>query len=314
MRPIRSMNIEVSAICNLNCSFCYFNKMKKDKRKKPLSNDQIKQAIDILSRMPRMDLFRLGFIGGEPFLNKDLLDLCKYASEKIDYPEIITNGTIATKEKLEEIKKYISGIQVSIDSPYPELHNFLRGNVSGAWEKAMDCLQWCFALNIPRTVTFTVSKNNFCYLKDMLNLSRKFGAELKILHCIPYDIKQRMHTITPEQNQYLCKFIHRYKLVSDTPLQSIITGKDNRCDSGINRLAIDSFGNVKPCDFVPRTFGNILKEPLGIIMEQMREWRNYNFKQSRKVCDRCRNFVNCYGGCQGFIEATQQYKDVGCWV
>lgn len=315
MQPLRSANIEITEKCNLNCSFCYFSKQKKGRRPNPLNNKQLMKVIDIISTLPRMKEFRLAYIGGEPMMNQDLVGFCQYASKRLSSPEIITNGTLATKEKLEEIKPYISGLQVSLDAPYPGLHDFLRGNVPGAWEKAINCLQWSIILGIPRVITFTISKNNLSYLKDMINLSYKLKAELKILHCIPYSKKQMIQTITPKQNEYLCKMIQKHSLISDTPLQSIISNKQSICDSGINRLCVRIIGGkVSPCDFIPDTFGSILKTNIGTIMQRMADWRDERYLKNKKACRGCRNFQNCYSGCVANQLVYKGYRDRGCWL
>ena len=60
--------------CNLKCSYCYEGD---DKRKKILSSDDLKTAIDfIVQHNPEGEKLDLTFLGGEPLLNKKLIYEC----------------------------------------------------------------------------------------------------------------------------------------------------------------------------------------------------------------------------------------------
>jgi len=278
-----------------------------------MTTQDIKKSIDVVSKLPKDDNFRFAFTGGEPMLNNDIIELLEYAKNKVQKVELLSNGILLTKEKLEEIKDLVQSIQVSIDYPVPEYHDFRRG-VSGAWKKAIDCLQWAQLLGIESTITMTVSKSNFGFLGDMLKLSKVLGAELRILRQIPYSKPDFIYALTPRQTQYLCKFIHKHKLVGSIPMTSLCNGLNQTCDAGINRLAIKSNGDVTPCDFILKTFGNILKEPIETIMQRMYQWREYMLNGSKDACKGCGNWEHCLGGCQAVLESYKSFKDAGCWV
>lgn len=302
---LRNVSIEVSNFCNMRCEGCYFWKQRQEKT---LSTNQIKDIIDMIGKPER-----LVFIGGEPFMNKNLLKLCKYASEKSTKPDILTNGWYCNKNNLAKLKPFINEIQVSLDYPIPKLHNERRG-LPEAFSKAVDALQWTVLLRIPRTIAFTCGKFNFGYLSDMLNLSKNLKAELKILRFIPYSKEDRINNLTPFQTEYLCRVVYKNNLTSSIPMISIINHMDQRCDAGVNRLCFRANGDVGPCDFVPRTFGNITKESLDSIMKKMLTWREKNFAKTKEACKWCKNFDRCWGGCQAMIEVYKEYKDAGCWV
>lgn len=302
---LRNVSIEVSNQCQMKCHGCYFLRQRKNK---PMSNEQIKDSIRKIGRPER-----LVFIGGEPFMNKNLPELCYYAAKNSTPPDILTNGWYATEKNLSAIKRYINCLQVSLDYPFAELHDFRRGAV-GAFNRATDCLQWCMLLGIPTTVAWTCGKYNFSYLKDMVKLSKRYGSELRIIRFIPYEKSDMMHSLDPTQNYQLHWLIDRLKLVNSSPLLSSIDNHDHRCDACINRMAIKADGRVSGCDFLSRTFGNILNEPLGEIMRKMKTWRIGNFGKTRKTCGKCRVFDKCWGGCMAFQEVGGHGKDMGCWL
>ena len=69
------VHLFITRKCNLDCDYCF----QKDNTKSDLSNMEIKRIIDKLySHGTRI----LSFLGGEPTIRKDFVDLVKYANKK----------------------------------------------------------------------------------------------------------------------------------------------------------------------------------------------------------------------------------------
>lgn len=97
MRTTMIQRIEVSITdrCNLNCAYCsHYASLCKDTKDMSLRtfvNDI--QRLGFITLRGK-ELGTLGILGGEPFLNKDLLDMCVIAREELPYSRvrITTNG------------------------------------------------------------------------------------------------------------------------------------------------------------------------------------------------------------------------------
>ncbi len=71
--------------------------------------------------------------GGEPLIREDIAEVMRRANDYGIKVSLSTNGTLITRDwalKLKELNVQYVGI--SIDSPIPEIHDKIRGGVTGA--------------------------------------------------------------------------------------------------------------------------------------------------------------------------------------
>ena len=89
--------IEPINACNLNCPFCATAAIEREKR--PLDFKLYKKAINEIVSLGWHKYARLGLQGqGESLLNKDILEMVKYAKIKgIAQVELITNATLLSE-------------------------------------------------------------------------------------------------------------------------------------------------------------------------------------------------------------------------
>ena len=124
--PFNDIYISLSDHCNLNCIYC-FNKEYRKKRldmKKNRILDKNK-IIKILEEFKGIGGSGVVFTGGEPTLNKDLIDLCTEAKKLEIEPHFITNGTVLNKIDLEKLLESVKSFGISLDSIVQEEINLL---------------------------------------------------------------------------------------------------------------------------------------------------------------------------------------------
>lgn len=99
--------------CNLNCKSCiHFCPLSDKAQDKTIG--QIK--FDLLS-ISKFDIRELHLFGGEPFLHKDLMEICEFSRKLFPntYIVIITNGTIKlNNEQINKLKELNIFVQLSI--------------------------------------------------------------------------------------------------------------------------------------------------------------------------------------------------------
>jgi len=151
----------VTSRCNLRCRHCFNWKNLNRSDDLPLT------TIENLARsLPR--LRNLSLSGGEPFLRKDLVEICQsfFNHCQLRHLEIPTNGTVPDKivRRVEQIlglpsRPHVS-ISVSLDG-LTSFHDTTRG-MPGSFVKAIDCCKQlldlktrhsCMDVNILTTVT-----------------------------------------------------------------------------------------------------------------------------------------------------------------
>ena len=107
--------------CNKNCKFCF-----RDKHGEGLP---LKECLDVLDNLVKLDVTKITFAGGEPLLYEDFVEITKASREKGIYNKLNTNGSLLNKDNIKEYLAYIDKIALSVDSSNDEENYFLgRGH------------------------------------------------------------------------------------------------------------------------------------------------------------------------------------------
>lgn len=144
---ITTLILQVTQNCNLRCDYCvysgsYHNRVHSNKR---MSFEMARKGIDFLAEHSGdCDNIYLGFYGGEPLLEFELIHRCiKYANERCKgkkiYFNLTTNGTMLTREMVRVFEKYDVHPMFSLDGP-KEVHDMSRKFISnkGSFEKLIE--------------------------------------------------------------------------------------------------------------------------------------------------------------------------------
>lgn len=134
---IQNVTLEVTEKCNLRCKYCIYNESHPEYRAfghKNMDWEVAKKAVDFLkAHSQNSDERHIGFYGGEPLINYDLIkkttDYANKLFDKMIY-SMTTNATLMNEEIADYIMKNKFNIIVSLDG-YKELHNKNRLFVSG---------------------------------------------------------------------------------------------------------------------------------------------------------------------------------------
>jgi MoaA/NifB/PqqE/SkfB family radical SAM enzyme len=124
----RFLILFITSICNLKCEHCFY--WRNLNRSDDLSVEEIFALSDELGRIETLNLS-----GGEPFLRKEIAEICHYFihNNKVEQIYIPTNGYfsdktyLAVNEILKDSSLKILAIEISLDGT-TEYHNRLRGS------------------------------------------------------------------------------------------------------------------------------------------------------------------------------------------
>jgi len=166
MHTPRTVDIDLTARCNLRCRYCYF-----------FDNPAVayedvpartwRRFFDELGRLPVMNVV---FAGGEPFIREDLQDLITGIAENRMRFAILSNGTLINNE----IAAFIADtgrcdyVQVSIDGADADTHDACRG--TGAFDAAMLGLQTLLHHGVRAAVRVTIHRHNIHHLEAIAHL------------------------------------------------------------------------------------------------------------------------------------------------
>lgn len=183
------LTLGVTENCNLSCKYCIFSDVYEYSRnltKKKMTFETAKTALDYYlsliedgkkynpARVPS-----IGFYGGEPLLNFDLIKECvdyignTYPDIKLFY-SITTNGTLLDKEKCDFFMDNDFSIAISIDGPQKEHdRNRVYRNGKGTFSDVMKNIKKIIDSNYKKCHSIAV----FDYKSDLFALQEFFNRE-----------------------------------------------------------------------------------------------------------------------------------------
>lgn len=129
----------VTHMCHLRCIYCYAGAEHPPKLEyeRWISLDSLRK---IFNEAAELGITLMLLSGGEPFLRPDLLEIIRCAISK-DIYVVCSTKAFLEEEKVKKLKEAgLEMIQVSIDSPRPEVQDFLTG-VKGSWERILNTIK-----------------------------------------------------------------------------------------------------------------------------------------------------------------------------
>lgn len=117
-----AISLNIAQSCNLSCSYCYADEGRFGGHATMMTQEVARAAIDQLLENKKGQRATIGFIGGEPFLNRKLLywavDYAVSRGEEVGARvgfSVTTNGTLLTPEDLDLLRTNTFAVSVSLD-------------------------------------------------------------------------------------------------------------------------------------------------------------------------------------------------------
>lgn len=142
---LRTLWFNTGTLCNLSCSDCYIESSPRNDRLAYLLPSDLVSFVEE-SQTLQLPLVTIGFTGGEPFMNPDMLELLTISLSGGYRVLVLTNATRPMMKRadglLELNSKYtdLLTIRVSLDHYRPEQHEASRGPHS--WKPTLKGLKW----------------------------------------------------------------------------------------------------------------------------------------------------------------------------
>lgn len=294
-RPVQwgypiSLSFEPTTSCNLRCPECPSGLRAFTRPTGMLKKDFFRETID---QVHKELLYLIFYFQGEPYLNREFLDMVKYASDKGIYTATSTNAHYLTDENARKtVESGLDRLIISIDGTTQDVYEQYRvgGKLDKVLEGARNIVKWKKELksNTPFVFfQFLVVKPNEHQIEDVKRLAAEVGVdEVRFKTAQIYDYEHGNELIPT-----LDKF-SRYRQ-KDDGTYSIKSGLSNHCWKLWHANVITWDGLVVPCCFdkdAMHQLGNLK-------MQSFKEvWHNENYKQfrrelmtSRKNIDICAN-------------------------
>ena len=318
----------VTKDCQLACKYCYLVSKNKNGR---MSIETAQKAVDYILDNPiffNEKSVYFDFIGGEPFLEIDMIDkLCDYIKIQLykkNHPwfdnylfTFSTNGINYGSEKVQNfIKKNIKHLQVGITIDGTkikhDINRIYKDTGSGSYDDVVRNIPLWLEQFPQESTKVTLSSADLPFICESVLHLFNLGLHRVFMNCVFEDVWNDGDDKTFEdQLVKLADEIIDNELYTDYTCSIFDEkigkpNKDNQnwCGSG-KMLAIDSEGNFHPCnrfvdfslrDKSPRIIGNVDK---GIDPNKVRPFVLLDLKsQSPQKCIECEVSKGC-AWCQG---------------
>ena len=212
-RPITHLNkvyIEPTVACNLDCVTCFRNDW--DQKIGRMSEETFRSILNSLKMLdPIPDVYFGGI--GEPLFHPKTIDWISEVKELGVGVEMITNGTILTEKKSQQlIDSGLDTIWVSIDGASPNTYDDIR--LGAELPRVLENLKRLFKLrkggHFPKPeigVAFVAMKRNIADLPKIIQMGHTFGARyysVSNVQPITSELQEgRLYTCTMHNIAYL---------------------------------------------------------------------------------------------------------------
>ena len=318
----------ITARCNQACEQCNIIYAQADSQEMT-----IEQIRAMAKNMAEIGVCIVLFIGGEPFVRKDIAELVSAFTDVDIHVRLQTNGIASKKVLADCVEAGAHDISISLDSLDPSLQDIINGKLSKSWERIIKCVadvSEVFPDNGSGFFGPVLMPCNINHIRDVIEFSTAIGWGVSLVpaHISTPDRPRGFRTF---DDSNVCRFPqHTYPRVrevledikylrdngfnvygSDVYLDDIyrfIVGEpvrwrernENVCDSPNLYFAVEPDGNICPCcDFKLANF-------YPVYHKDFPKWYRGG-KIHREVYSFTRNCAGCMYGSYPEITTTARY-------
>lgn len=313
--------------CNLRCKYCF---VPDDATADIMSFETARAAVDRLIN-PKLDDWSVGFFGGEPLLNWDLIEQTVLYCEGRLFPKrakfhVTTNGTLVTAKRADYLKRHNFSLIVSIDGP-AHVHNSCRRFANGkdSHDATMQGLNHLRDAGLGPRITLRATYTpetvkhiyeSIVYLNQLVEQGYAGWVSLEPAFLSELQCIDRTKMKESVSSADLSEVEEQYKRVVDWYVQEVKAGKKplfhnvtktierllwrtpygTECGAGSGYLSVNAKGGIYACHREANTrIGNLYT--VGIDEGLRAKWRD-NRIYLRERCLLCPIRYVCGGGCR----------------
>ncbi len=322
MPAIDFVNLRITNRCNFNCIHCF-----PDSRVKNSDEYSYDDLVKIINDLAKYKVLHITFTGGEPFLNKNLIELVELSNSNGMIVSICTNASLINDEHMNRLSKCsIGALKISLDGASDQTHDAYRGK--GRFDKLIPKIRKITDRGIPVCINSVISKLNFHEYKQIVNLAQ----DLKVTE-FAFDIVRKIGRAVDNWNELSLSYEEKLECVSyynslHPKVGNIVMGSaifsllikdilqpesyNKACGLCLSNILILGNGDVTPCwrlYDIGLIAGNLKQTNLDSIWSDSDLFNKVRGVEldSLKKCNRCEHNKFCDASCRGF--AMQNHND-----
>ena len=199
---------ETTRACDLVCKHCRAEAIR-EPLPGELSTREAEGLIDDIASMGRPTPI-LVFTGGDPLKRRDIWHLLEYAVSQGVRAAVAPSVTpLLTREVVRRMARIgVGGASLSLDSPYPEVHDSVRG-VPGTWRRTLEALRWFREEGLRVQVNTAVMRDTVEGLADMVKLLLDNGVSVwEVFYLVPVGRAGFEQDLTPSEWEDVTHFLY----------------------------------------------------------------------------------------------------------
>lgn len=313
-RRIEELFIEITNHCLQRCIHCSSDADCNQYAEIPFENVQ-----DTVQRLMSMGLRSVVLSGGEPFLHPDLFAIVDFLKSRGLRYSLYTCGVIGGPQGPASIPDNVFERIKSncLDKVIFSLHagtQATQARIAGipsSFSLVLDSIRAAKKCDIEVEVHVVPMSINYAELEQVLDVADELGvSKVSFLRFVPQGRGTEQLRLNREQflglQQLYRKYQNGYKHVKirfGTPF-NCITYHGGHCTAGINKVLINAYGEILPCEAFKYLHGQrptIYQRDIGEVWQSdplLNELRAVHV-DSVSTCDVCPYKDGCHGGCPG---------------
>ena len=316
---LEHIDIEVNHRCNLACRHCSA-RAAKGRSTEELSATEIQE---VLSGAKELGLRKVGLTGGEPLFDIPKLEaIAKFCISELDVPiHMHTNGTLVDEEYCTAggVLTLFKAVSVTFLGGDAKTHDYMT-KVRGSFEKAFRGAKIIAKAGLPLTCYYIPTNGTCGGFAELTPKLRDIRVRrIRAMALAPSGRARGIYRQTAPNDEEMDEFekdlleagselgIHMeagYCTRLSMPRLAVLTGH-SKCMSGINRVHINSRGDVFPCTAASGVkelrLGNLKNN--GSDLEKI--WRGSEIIETIRMihnggitaCQNCSREPKCRAGC-----------------
>ena len=167
-------SLEVTRRCNSRCSFCPIGNEKKEIKEGEVGTEAMKR---VLSQFSDINIIAVSFLGGEPFLRRDVCELAEYGRDQGLIIQVSTNG-LNLGPMIDRATEAFDVIVFSLDAVDRELYREIRG--VDRFDTVVDNIKAAQDLSEKNEcnilINTVVCSKNLDQIPDVIRLTKELGV------------------------------------------------------------------------------------------------------------------------------------------
>jgi len=316
---LEHVDIEVNHRCNLACRHCSA-RAAKGRLPEELTATEIQE---VLYGAKKLGLRKVGLTGGEPLVDVPKLEaIARFCIDELEVPlHMHTNGTLVTEDMCRPgvVLTLFEAVSVTFLGGDAQTHDHMT-KVKGSFEKALQGAATIAKAGLPLTCYYIPTHGTCKGYKDLTQKLHEIGIKrIRAMALAPSGRARPIYGQTAPLDDEMHEFEkdlleggHNFGIHIEAgnctrlsmPHLAVLNGHE-KCMSGINRVHINSKGDVFPCTAASGVkelrLGNLKKNGSKLediwlgseIIKLIREIHNGGIP----ACAKCTRKTKCRAGC-----------------